>query len=148
MLSMSVDDLLEYKTNSTAKPLKQLIAQTPSQSQPTIHPTSTNPQPLANMPLIDHTCLPVPHALLEAELAFLLAALAPLGIRQLNRPVDTVIGLGRATSSGQVVEDDGTNNACLYLFSDEAPSRGKLNGEDGLKGGWGVHVGLKASSKC
>jgi hypothetical protein len=43
---------------------------------------------------VDHVALPVPHHLLEEEIKFLNAALAPLGIKEHYRPVPEVVGFG------------------------------------------------------
>jgi hypothetical protein len=50
------------------------------------------------MPLtIDHTAIVVPAAKLDNVIKFLLAALEPLGLREMMRPIPTSVGLGDQT---------------------------------------------------
>lgn len=50
------------------------------------------------MPLtLDHTAIVVPASKLEDVVQFLLAALEPLGLKEMMRPIPTSVGLGDQT---------------------------------------------------
>ncbi|KIW15403.1 hypothetical protein PV08_05449 [Exophiala spinifera] len=46
------------------------------------------------MSLVHHLCLPCPASKLEAEVAFFSNACAHMGVKEVMRPVPTVVGLG------------------------------------------------------
>lgn len=73
--------------------------------------------------------------LIEDEVRFLTGAFACLGIRELVRPVPVVVGLG-VSASGKQHEEDGSNNAFLWVFP---------VGEG--KEASAIHLALKAKSK-
>lgn len=92
--------------------------------------------------LVDHTSLPCPASLLDAEVTFLLAALAPLGVIQYQRYGDQAVGLGRKMPSGQPVEaEGGFNNVAVWVFAvPDADGEGRKVSS--------VHLGLRADCEC
>ena len=96
------------------------------------------------MALVDHLSLPCPHHLLEDEIHFLTTAFACLDVKELTRPVPSVVGLGRGMPDNKIVEDDGTNNAFLWVFSDAAPGATPLGEGQAVSS---IHLALKAQSK-
>lgn len=93
--------------------------------------------------LVDHLSLPCPSALLEAEITFLTSAFACVGLKEITRPVPDVVGLG-VVGSGKPVEEDGSNNVFLWVFSDKAPGRKALEGGRDVDG---IHLALRMESE-
>lgn len=87
------------------------------------------------MSLIDHTSLPCPAHLVEDEVRFLTGAFGCLGVRELVRPVPSVVGMG-VSASGKQHEEDGSNNAFLWVFPVEEGKEVSA-----------IHLALKAKSE-
>lgn len=98
------------------------------------------------MSIVDHFSLPCPAHLLEAEIAFLTGAFACLGVRELTRPVPSVVGLG-CSAAGRQVEENGSNNAFLWVFSTGGGGGGDGGEEEGARAVSSIHFALKARSK-
>jgi hypothetical protein len=96
------------------------------------------------MALVDHVSLPCPSGLLEAEISFLTSAFACVGLHEITRPINDVVGLGVRGVSGKPVEEDGTNNVFLWVFSDKAPGRQPLQDGEGISS---IHLALKVKSE-
>ena len=80
---------------------------------------------------LDHIILPCPSSLLDAELAFLNAALAPLGIQERFRVVPQVVAFGTS-------EDP-------RFFWVSGLDRDQEEIED--RGGLGVHIAFRAKGE-
>ena len=95
------------------------------------------------MALVDHFSLPCRASQLEAEITFLTSAFACVGLHEITRPINDVVGLG-VKGSGKPVEEDGTNNVFLWVFSDKAPGGKELKEGEEVSG---IHLALKMKSE-
>jgi hypothetical protein len=86
---MAAEHLIVYPANTDSTLITCFVATSPITAIPSLSPI---------MPLtIDHTAIVVPAAKLDDVIKFLLAALKPLGLKEMMRPIPTSVGLGDQT---------------------------------------------------
>lgn len=81
------------------------------------------------MARLDHIGIIIPHDKFDEEVNFLLAALAPLGMKEQMRPIPGIIGIG-----------DAPHNAFLWIS-------GIKDGKPVTTSGHGYHVAIGAAGK-